>query len=261
MYKTTLRSRAGFTLIELLTVIAIIGILAAILFPAIGAAKIAAQKANDLSNIRSLGQAALIYSSDNNDRLPDPKKTNTITGGNLYQTWFGLLAKAGNLSDPAILFSKLDPMYPANMPTAILLPSDSTKNTLDGTFVAAATIPSYEVVGGLKASDPSTTPIAYTRGLQTTGNWDVNSGVYGASGGGMIVFIGGNVAQYKAIGTPSLLIQTNGNTTLNISQAVPYVSTGNQRLYGPGSVNGGTTVGTTSGTVATAPGSASGTTN
>ncbi|HTJ78866.1 MAG TPA: prepilin-type N-terminal cleavage/methylation domain-containing protein [Rariglobus sp.] len=260
MSKTTLRSRAGFTLIELLTVIAIIGILAAILFPAIGAAKKAAQKANDLSNIRSLGQAALIYSSDNNDRLPDPQKTNTITGGSKYQTWFGLMAKAGNLNDPSIVFSKLDPMYPAEMPTSIISPSDNTKNALDAKFLATATIPSYEVVGGLKASDPSTCPIAFTRGLQTSGSWDINSGTYGSEGG-MIVFVGGNVNQYKSIGSPALLIQTNGNTTLNITQAVPYVNGGNQRIYGPGSVNGGSTVGSTGGTASTPAGSASGSTN
>ncbi len=253
MYTTTRRSRAGFTLIELLTVIAIIGILAAILFPAIGAAKKAAQKANDLSNIRTIGQAALIFSSDNNDRLPDPKSaTNTIGGADLYMKWFGQLSKAGNLSDPSVCYSKLDANYPTGPVTAIIDPADTTKNTLYGTF--AASYPSYEVVGGLKASDPSSTPIAFTRGLLATGKWDPDKGVYGSDGGGMIVFIGGNVSQYKDIstGSPAKLIQTNGQTTVNVGQAVP--NSGNVSIYGSDGKSG---VGKASGTAPTAPGSAS----
>ncbi len=257
MHKTTRRFRAGFTLIELLTVIAIIGILAAILFPAIGAAKKAANKANDLSNIRSLGQAALVYSSDNNDRLPDPIKnasatSNKVVGGSNYQIWFGLLSKAGNLADPSIVFSKIDSNYPADLPTAIINPTDATKLSLDAAFSAILTY-AYEVVGGIKASDASTTPIAFTRGLQTNGNWDITAGTYGTDGG-MVVFIGGNVAQYKSIGSPALLIQTNGKTTANILQTIPLGA--NQRVFGPGSVtaNGSTvaTIGVAAGTVPTA---------
>ena len=252
MYKTTRRSRAGFTLIELLTVIAIIGILAAILFPAIGAAKKAAQKANDLSNIRSIGQAALIYSSDNNDRLPDPRSaSNTIAGANLYLRWFGQLSKAGNLSDPSVCYSKLDANFPVDPVTAIIDPTDATKNTLMPAF--AASFPSYEVVGGLKASDPSSTPIAFTRGLLPTGTWDPTLGVYGADGGGMIVFIGGNVSQYKdiATGSPAKLIQSNGGTTVNVRQAVP--NSGNVAIYGS---DGKAGVGTQAGTTPVAAGSA-----
>jgi prepilin-type N-terminal cleavage/methylation domain-containing protein/prepilin-type processing-associated H-X9-DG protein len=63
------RKRA-FTLIELLVVIAIIAILAAILFPVFAQAKAAAKKASDLSNIKQLCTAELIYCADYDDKFP-----------------------------------------------------------------------------------------------------------------------------------------------------------------------------------------------
>lgn len=62
--------RKAFTLIELLVVIAIIAILAAILFPVFAQAKEAAKKTSDLSNIKQLGTAALLYSNDADDLFP-----------------------------------------------------------------------------------------------------------------------------------------------------------------------------------------------
>ena len=58
------RNKLGFTLIELLVVIAIIAILAAILFPVFAQAKVAAKKTSDLSNLKQLITATLIYSND-----------------------------------------------------------------------------------------------------------------------------------------------------------------------------------------------------
>ena len=66
-YSVHFRRPAGFTLIELLVVIAIIAILAAILFPVFAQAKMAAKKASDLSNIKQLTLAQVMYGGDYDD--------------------------------------------------------------------------------------------------------------------------------------------------------------------------------------------------
>jgi prepilin-type N-terminal cleavage/methylation domain-containing protein len=64
------RLRRGFTLIELLVVIAIIAVLAAMLLPALSAAKERARVARCTSNFRQIGLAYMMYGSDNNEQVP-----------------------------------------------------------------------------------------------------------------------------------------------------------------------------------------------
>ncbi len=68
--KTNARTTHGFTLVELLVVIAVISILAALLFPALNAARNNSKKAVCLSNLKQLGSAIALYVSDYDEELP-----------------------------------------------------------------------------------------------------------------------------------------------------------------------------------------------
>jgi prepilin-type N-terminal cleavage/methylation domain-containing protein len=64
------RRGPAFTLIELLTVIAIIGILAAILIPSIASSRERGRRAYCANNLNQLGKALLMYTDEHEDYLP-----------------------------------------------------------------------------------------------------------------------------------------------------------------------------------------------
>ena len=69
-----------FTLIELLVVIAIIAILAAMLLPALSAARERARIANCISKLKQTGLGLIMYAGDNDSRIPGNNHCNTCKG-------------------------------------------------------------------------------------------------------------------------------------------------------------------------------------
>lgn len=65
----TRRTRRGFTLIEMLVVIAILGLLMALIMPSLSRAQQAARRIACASNLRQVGQAATMWSADNRGHL------------------------------------------------------------------------------------------------------------------------------------------------------------------------------------------------
>ncbi|RRJ97101.1 prepilin-type N-terminal cleavage/methylation domain-containing protein [Opitutaceae bacterium TAV4] len=105
------RAVLGFTLVELLTVIAIIGILAAILIPTAQRVRRTAQQAAGRSNLRQFQAAVLLYATDYRDSLPGPAA----------RIQYAVLRKNNNAQLSWVLRDYL--AVPVNAPTNMVLPT------------------------------------------------------------------------------------------------------------------------------------------
>ncbi len=120
--------RSGFTLVEILVVVAIIGILASVLWASVDSVRTKASRAVATSNLRQLSVAIMSYVADNDNSLPGPlnfgqrpRYSRTVTdslGYKLY-AYLGLPeATSANqafplLSSPNFVKYRKDPASPS----------------------------------------------------------------------------------------------------------------------------------------------------
>lgn len=88
------RVASGFTLVELLTVVAIVGILAALIIPVVAKVRQTALRTDCASNLRQLGQGLALYVADHKGVLPT-----SWTGSN-ETVWRKQLLRGGYLGKP-----------------------------------------------------------------------------------------------------------------------------------------------------------------
>jgi prepilin-type N-terminal cleavage/methylation domain-containing protein len=120
-HKKFRKSNAAFTMVELLVVVAIIAVLASLLFSLASRMRNKASSAISTSNLRQIGTAIASYTSDNNSTLPGPVLTdhfpryqnNALSGqlGWLLKEFLPADAQPGNPQPRMFYTSALD--YPA----------------------------------------------------------------------------------------------------------------------------------------------------
>ncbi|MCK4624274.1 MAG: type II secretion system protein [Phycisphaerae bacterium] len=120
-------SSAGFTLVELLVVVAIIALLVSILLPSLGKAKEQTRTVMCMSNLRGLGLAFTVYTSEKNDWWPlgDDTESGVDSQGNPcdnpwdytlldYYKSYGLLHCPSDKTVRPWTFYLWDPQYPSD---------------------------------------------------------------------------------------------------------------------------------------------------
>ncbi|HEX8834951.1 MAG TPA: prepilin-type N-terminal cleavage/methylation domain-containing protein [Abditibacteriaceae bacterium] len=102
------RHRA-FTLIELLIVIAVIGILAALIFPVFSRIKETGRRTACASNMKQLGMAFQQYIQDNSRRMPNAVDGLFGAGKKGGWTYYGTFGTGANETDPVVGAADFDP--------------------------------------------------------------------------------------------------------------------------------------------------------
>jgi hypothetical protein len=166
----------------------------------------------DSSNLRQIGQSAIIFACDNRDQLPNATD---------LPDYARQLAIGGGLNDASVWVRTGSKS--SREATTVLQASDlpTSKRLLNPEFTKLPHLFAVPL-NGITISMPPTTPIAWTRGLDLeTGKWQSNSPYNGE--GGHIVFLSGNVSFYRDLSANGGELRrfSDSKPTASIREALP----------------------------------------
>ncbi|MDF1755445.1 MAG: prepilin-type N-terminal cleavage/methylation domain-containing protein [Verrucomicrobiales bacterium] len=131
MRTVSIKSGKGFTLIEILIVIAIIGALLSMSFPAIKRMKEKAVMVTQMTNLRNITLATLRWSADNGQSLPSPQYPGGYQDGdpNIPEQWDFAKTGSGLWLDGIVFYATY---YEAHNERESTLESGDTVEGVDG---------------------------------------------------------------------------------------------------------------------------------
>lgn len=171
------QSRRGFTLIELLTVIGIIAVLAAILFPVFSRARASARRTRCLSNMQQLGVAIETYVQDNAGFLPPWSITHPG-----INPWTPPPDPIKNVADPSVATWDTAIMYALRTKDLLICPDNPNSDARSARSYAIAQytqrpmrLPSGGIIaiGGFRDDIPAPqkTVLLFEKGDNEPGAW------------------------------------------------------------------------------------------
>ena len=214
------QNRRGFTLVELMIVIAIIGVLASMIFPALSSVMGKGNQMTATNNARNISSGWLTYSKTGTQQ----RKLNRPT----IHEWAMVLARHAELNDPKIWCLEFDPAVMdktgSGTPMPVAVANEIGSNwKLNAEFKAFPI--SWEVANRTdpNVKEPNKRPLVWTRGLKSNGTWDEATGVF-KDGGGVMAFADAHVVAYTSLkddnGEGVLSSYKGGRRTYNVRNAM-----------------------------------------
>lgn len=189
----SMRKRKGFTLIELLTVIAIIGILATALVPAVKKVQELARRTSALSKVRNIGAAIKVATDNGSKQVKDQAfslGTPSLTASKMPE-YMQMLAIYGGINDATQWYIDSDALNESvTVPRQVLSGAAPAYTADPGLSTASVSWTTY--TPSVK-SDEGTIPLIWTRGLNDSGLWDTTKDAVWGADGGHIYFNSGRV--------------------------------------------------------------------